>query len=251
MPMLDAFIPAGALAPEAEKSLLSGLTDLLIRHEGADPSNENVRSIAWVFLHRPETVFVGGSEPKAPRYRFITSVPEGQFDPERREAMVAALTEAVLDAEDGATSDPSRVRVFTPRSSTGRAPGASSRSPTSRRSPPATPSRAAATPRAPGRTRCGAARGGLTSAARCRFGQRRRPVGALVAHVDAVVLAVGSHAPGPEEPAPAADAVLAQLALEDQRAVVHAVVLAQLLTHAVDVDVEGRAHVAGKAHDGP
>jgi phenylpyruvate tautomerase PptA (4-oxalocrotonate tautomerase family) len=115
MPMLDACIPQGALTPEAEKSLLSELTDLLITHEGADPSNENVRSIAWVFLHRPETVFVGGSEPKEPRYRFITSVPEGQFDPERRRAMVESVTTAVLDAEGGAYDrDPSRVWVFTP-----------------------------------------------------------------------------------------------------------------------------------------
>jgi phenylpyruvate tautomerase PptA (4-oxalocrotonate tautomerase family) len=45
----------------------------------------------------------------------VASVPEGQYDPERREAMVAALTEAVLDAEDGAHErDPARVWVFTP-----------------------------------------------------------------------------------------------------------------------------------------
>jgi phenylpyruvate tautomerase PptA (4-oxalocrotonate tautomerase family) len=115
MPMLDAFIPEGALSPAAEKQLLSELTDVLIKHEGADPTNENVRSIAWVFLHRPEAVFVGGSEPTAPRYRFVTSVPEGQFDPERRQAMVESVTAAVLDAEDGAHErDPSRVWVFTP-----------------------------------------------------------------------------------------------------------------------------------------
>jgi len=113
MPMLDAFIPEGALAPEAESQLLSRLTDLLIEHEGADPTNETVRSIAWVFLHRPETVFVGGAPATEPRYRLVVSVPEGQFDAERRQAMVAALTDAVLDAEDGARErDPSRVWVF-------------------------------------------------------------------------------------------------------------------------------------------
>jgi phenylpyruvate tautomerase PptA (4-oxalocrotonate tautomerase family) len=115
MPMLDAYIPAGALSPEAEERLLAQLTDVLLTHEGADPANETVRSIAWVFLHRPEAVFVGGSRPAAPRYRFVTSVPEGQFDPERRQAMVASVTEAVLDAEEGAHDrDPSRVWVFTP-----------------------------------------------------------------------------------------------------------------------------------------
>ena len=58
MPQLDAYIPAGALSPDAERDLMAKLTDLLIRHEGADPTNETVRSIAWVFVHRPDTVYV-------------------------------------------------------------------------------------------------------------------------------------------------------------------------------------------------
>jgi len=113
MPMLDAFIPEGALSAEAEKRLLSNLTDILLRHEGADPSNPAARSIAWVFLHRPVTVFVAGEPAEEPRYRLIASVPEGQFDDERRQAIVEAVTEAVLDAEDGAYErNPLRVWVF-------------------------------------------------------------------------------------------------------------------------------------------
>lgn len=115
MPMLDAYIPDGALTTEAEEKLMSDLTDLLIRHEGADPTNEQVRSIAWLFVHRPEAVFVAGARARAPHYRFIASVPEGQYDPERRQAMVASITEAVLDAEAGEHDrDPRRVWVFTP-----------------------------------------------------------------------------------------------------------------------------------------
>lgn len=115
MPMLDAYIPEGALAPAAEKKLISQLTDILLKHEGGDPTNPAQRSIAWVFLHRP-SVFVAG-EPAAteePRYRIVASVPEGQFDDMRRQAIVGAITDAVLDAEDGAYSrDPLRVWVFT------------------------------------------------------------------------------------------------------------------------------------------
>ena len=115
MPLLDAYIPAGALSSDAERDLMAKLTDMLIRNEGADPTNETVRSIAWLFVHRPETVYVAGSPAKAPRYRFVTSVPEGQFNAERRAAMTAEITEAVLDAEDGAYDrDPMRVWVFTP-----------------------------------------------------------------------------------------------------------------------------------------
>jgi phenylpyruvate tautomerase PptA (4-oxalocrotonate tautomerase family) len=115
MPMLDAYIPTGALTAEAEQQLLSDLTDMLLINEGADPSNPRVRSIAWLFVHRPEAVYVAGVRADAPYYRFIASVPEGQYEPERRQAMVHDITEAVLDAEQGAHErDPSRVWVFTP-----------------------------------------------------------------------------------------------------------------------------------------
>jgi len=74
-----------------------------------------VRSIAWLFVHRPEAVYVAGERAGAPYYRFIASVPEGQYEPERRQAMVHDITEAVLDAERGAHErDPGRVWVFTP-----------------------------------------------------------------------------------------------------------------------------------------
>jgi phenylpyruvate tautomerase PptA (4-oxalocrotonate tautomerase family) len=112
MPMLDAYIPEGALSAEAEKKLLARLTDVLLENEGADPSNETARSIAWVFLHRAD-VFVAGAPADEPRYRFVASVPEGQFNPDRRRAIVEAITEAVLDAEEGARPrDPMRVWVF-------------------------------------------------------------------------------------------------------------------------------------------
>jgi phenylpyruvate tautomerase PptA (4-oxalocrotonate tautomerase family) len=115
MPMLDAYIPDGALDPSAEQQLLEKLTDLLIVNEGADPANPQVRSIAWLFVHRPAQVYVAGTPAVAPRYRFVASVPEGQYDEQRRQTMVSDITTAVLDAESGAHErDPSRIWVFTP-----------------------------------------------------------------------------------------------------------------------------------------
>ena len=113
MPMLDAYIPEGALSPGAEHELLAKITDLLLEHEGVDPSNERARPLAWVFVHRPQ-VYVAGAPPKAPRYRFICQVPEGQYDDERRAAVTGAMTQAVAEAEDGAWPQPElRVCVFT------------------------------------------------------------------------------------------------------------------------------------------
>lgn len=114
MPMLDAYIPEGALEPAAEQKLLERLTEILIACEGGDPANAFTRSIAWVFLHRPAAVTVGGQVPGEPRYRIAASVPEGQLNDTRRARMVGAVTEAVLAAEpEGRPRDPSRVWVFT------------------------------------------------------------------------------------------------------------------------------------------
>jgi predicted DCC family thiol-disulfide oxidoreductase YuxK/phenylpyruvate tautomerase PptA (4-oxalocrotonate tautomerase family) len=113
MPMRDAYIPEGALSPDAERDLLGRITDLLLEHEGVHATKQRARALAWVFVHRPET-YVGGGPAQAPHYRFICQVPEGQYNDERRAAVVAAMTQAVADAEDGSCPDPEgRVWVFT------------------------------------------------------------------------------------------------------------------------------------------
>ncbi|MEE8603181.1 tautomerase family protein [Euzebya tangerina] len=111
MPKLDAYIPEGALDPDAELALARQLTDILLEEEGADPSNEQARSIAWVSIHRPALQLVGGSVPDRPRYQINVSVPEGQLDRERRQSMVARVTDAVLAAE-GPDSDGDKLRVW-------------------------------------------------------------------------------------------------------------------------------------------
>lgn len=114
MPMLDAYIPEGALEATAEQELMEKLTEILLEWEGANPTDPAARAIAWVFLHRPTQLFVGGKPAEAPRYRIVASVPEGQLDTERRRGMVDAVTHAVLDAEPpGRERDPFRVWVFT------------------------------------------------------------------------------------------------------------------------------------------
>jgi phenylpyruvate tautomerase PptA (4-oxalocrotonate tautomerase family) len=113
MPMLDADIPEGALAPEAERELLATCTDLLLEHEGADPNNDRARSLAWVFVHRHET-YVAGARAEAPHYRFVCQVPQGQYDDKRRSAVTKAMTEALVRAEGEKWPNPqARVWVFT------------------------------------------------------------------------------------------------------------------------------------------
>lgn len=113
MPMLDVYIPDSALTADAEAVLLNRITEILIRHEGFDPTDPDTRAASWVFLHRPAAVYVGGAPADAPRYKVVASVPEGQLDPHARAAVIAEVTEAILDAENGAwPRDPGRVWVF-------------------------------------------------------------------------------------------------------------------------------------------
>jgi phenylpyruvate tautomerase PptA (4-oxalocrotonate tautomerase family) len=101
MPMLDVYIPEDALAADVEKRLLRQLAEILIKHEGADPSDPLARSLAKVWLHRPAAMLHAGEEPSAPHYKVVASVPEGQLDGERAAAVFSEITDAVLAAEDG------------------------------------------------------------------------------------------------------------------------------------------------------
>lgn len=112
MPMIDASIPAGALAAEAERRLFGELAEIWIRLEGFDPSSVAAREATWLFLTRP-AVFVAGTPADRPRYPFVVSVPEGQYDDERRAAVVREMTAAVARAEGNDPSDVSaRVWIF-------------------------------------------------------------------------------------------------------------------------------------------
>jgi phenylpyruvate tautomerase PptA (4-oxalocrotonate tautomerase family) len=110
--MMDIDLPAGVFDEATERALLSVLTDVLLRWEGADPTDPRIREIAWLFVHRP-AVYVAGAPATAPRYRVRVSVPQGQFTDERRAGMIAAVTDAILDAEGGRFErDAGRVWVF-------------------------------------------------------------------------------------------------------------------------------------------
>jgi phenylpyruvate tautomerase PptA (4-oxalocrotonate tautomerase family) len=113
MPMLDVYIPDQALPADAEKGLLRRLAEILIEHEGADPSDPVARSLAKVWLHRPAAMLHAGETPSAPHYKVIASVPQGQLDNERTASAFAAITDAILAAEGGRyDQDPLRIWVI-------------------------------------------------------------------------------------------------------------------------------------------
>jgi len=104
MPMIDATIAANALPPDAEAQLFKDVTDTVVRIEIGDAGNAKAQAASWLFVHRAD-LHVGGQAATAPRYRFVVSVPEGQFDPDRRRQMVAGVTAAVARAENRPLDD--------------------------------------------------------------------------------------------------------------------------------------------------
>lgn len=114
MPMCDLYIQEGALEPEAERTLVARVSDLLVEHETRrivdlveDPATveasiQRASSIAWMFVHRTDTYVagdpVGPSAPRGPVYKFVVNIPEGQLDevfiPAVNRDILAALTEA-------------------------------------------------------------------------------------------------------------------------------------------------------------
>ena len=111
MPMCDAYIPVGALKPEAERKLVARITDILVTHEmrrfedlmpldTVQASHERASSIAWVFVHRTET-YVAGLPTEVPIYKFEVTIPEGMIDDVFVPVLNRDLFAALKDAEGG------------------------------------------------------------------------------------------------------------------------------------------------------
>ena len=83
MPICDAYITEGALSASVERQLLAKVTDLLLEHEGVDPTNEVGRKLAWVFVHRHEMYVAGapGAEAALPLHLPGTRGPVQQRAP--------------------------------------------------------------------------------------------------------------------------------------------------------------------------
>ena len=124
MPMCDAYIPAGALAPDVERQLMAQVSELLVEHEirrvvdlmddpdAADTIRKRALAIAWSFVHRTDT-YVACRPIEAPVYKFVCSVPEGQIDDRFAPAVNRDILQAVIDAEAQEWPHPERrVWVF-------------------------------------------------------------------------------------------------------------------------------------------
>lgn len=106
MPMIELTLPKNALSKEKTAELVDRLTQTLLRWEGAPPNSKAAQEISWGYVNWVDEVNVGGKPAAQPRYRVITTVPQGALrDDEARNGLVADVTRAVIEAE-GSQDDP-------------------------------------------------------------------------------------------------------------------------------------------------
>lgn len=129
MPMCDLYIQDGALEPEAERTFVGQVSDLLVKHEvrrivdlvddpaAVQASIKRASSIAWMFVHRTDTYVagdpVGPTAPRGPVYKFVVRIPEGQLDDVFIPAVNRDILTALTEAENGRWKHPElRLWVF-------------------------------------------------------------------------------------------------------------------------------------------
>jgi phenylpyruvate tautomerase PptA (4-oxalocrotonate tautomerase family) len=111
--MIDLTLPEGTLSAESKTQLLARLTHILLKWEEA-PDTPQAKSIAWAYVQEVKAgaMMVGGAIPEIPRYRVMTTVPQGSLNDERKEGLVEEVTRAVLEAEGADWNAENRRRVW-------------------------------------------------------------------------------------------------------------------------------------------
>jgi phenylpyruvate tautomerase PptA (4-oxalocrotonate tautomerase family) len=115
VPLIELFIPEGALEPDTRDRLVEDLTTTLLRWEGA-PDNEVSRSISWGYVTEVAAgrQYVGGRPLNGgePRYRLKITVPAGALDDRRKAGLVEDATKLILAAEGGPDNEAAAFRVW-------------------------------------------------------------------------------------------------------------------------------------------
>lgn len=112
MPMIELTLPKNALTEAKTAELVDRLTQTLLRWEGAPPKSKAAQEIAWAYVNRVDEVNVGGKPSDKPRYRVITTVPQGALSDEAKSGLVADVTRNVLEAEGSQDDAEAAKRVW-------------------------------------------------------------------------------------------------------------------------------------------
>ena len=113
MPLIDIYIPSGALNQEQQDELANALLQSLMHCDHAI-GNPRAQSINWVYVHEhpAEKLYVAGQARAKPHYRIEVTVMEGMMSQEVKELVARDMTQSVLQVEGTADNPMNASRIW-------------------------------------------------------------------------------------------------------------------------------------------
>ena len=99
MPLIQVTAPQGALKKTDQDTLISRISDAVLKSEGASPSDPAAQALVWSFYHEtPEgSCYVGGKNVDKAPLRIAVTTPEGALNDGTRKALVKEIGAIVDD----------------------------------------------------------------------------------------------------------------------------------------------------------
>ena len=99
MPLIHISAPKGALNKNDQGSLVSRLSDAVLRSEGADPRDPAAQALVWAYYSELSTdqCYVGGKNLENSPLTIAVTTPQGALDDRRREQLVKDIGSIVDD----------------------------------------------------------------------------------------------------------------------------------------------------------
>src|SRR5437764_3886873 len=114
MPIIEMFVPQGAVDAEAKRRLHERVGRQVLEVEGATyDESPQAQAITWMLIHEmPEGSWSVGSRvisaADEPRVLTRVTVPRGAMDDERRAAIASRVNQEIVDALGDALADPTK-----------------------------------------------------------------------------------------------------------------------------------------------
>ncbi len=99
MPLIQVTAPEGTLQKNDQDTLISQLSNALLKAEGAPIDDAGAQSLVWAYYHEaPKTsVYVGGQNIEQPPFRIAVTTPQGALTESTRVSLVSDIGE-IIDA---------------------------------------------------------------------------------------------------------------------------------------------------------
>ena len=97
MPLIQVSAPHGALNKNDQDSLMSRISNAVLKAETAPIDDEGAQSLVWAYYdEKPKgSVYVGGKNNQQPPFRIAVTTPQGALVQSARESLVAEIGQII------------------------------------------------------------------------------------------------------------------------------------------------------------